>query len=143
MKGIIKKYYKEFIFRGMIVSGFGPLILAVIYAILGKAGVVEHLTPAEVSLGIVSITILAFIAAAMTAIYQIEELPLIGAILLHAFALYIAYAIVYVLNNWLSEGMIPFLMFTVIFFIGFVLIWFIVYLCIRKKTELLNKNLQN
>ena len=139
----MKKFLKEFLFRGLICAAGGPLVLAIIYGILGYTGAVESLSPHEVCMGIVSITLLAFIAAGMTAIYQAERLPLAMMILLHGGALYIAYILTYLINGWLQKSLIPILVFTGIFLAGYALIWTIIY-CIEKvKADKLNKLLKD
>ena len=138
----MKKFWKEFLFRGLICAGGGPIVLAIIYAILGAAGVTESLSPKEVSTAILTITTLAFIAAGMTAIYQQEQLPLPIMILLHGGALFIAYILTYLINGWLENSLIPILVFTGIFLVCYALIWLIIYLVERKKTTKLNKLLK-
>ena len=59
----MKKYVCEFCKRGLVAMGFGPIILAIIYAILGASDVVHSLDIYEVVLAIISIAVLAFIAA--------------------------------------------------------------------------------
>jgi uncharacterized membrane protein YvlD (DUF360 family) len=119
-----------------------PIILAIIYAILGASGVTQSIDIYEAALAIISIAVLAFIAAGITVIYQIERLPLLYAILLHGLVLYADYALIYLLNGWLNDGMLPFLIFTACFFAGYALIWLIVYFSIRKKTDELNRHLK-
>ena len=138
----MKKFYKEFLFRGLICAGGGPIVLAIIYGILGATGAVEYFSPREVCLGILTITLLAFIAAGMTAIYQLEQLPLPTMILLHGGALYIAYILTYLLNGWLLNQLTPILIFTGIFVAGYALIWLIIYAVTKSKTEELNKKLK-
>jgi len=123
--------------------GFGPIILAIIYAILGLSGVTQSIDIYEAALAIVSISVLAFIAAGITVVYQIERLPLFYAILLHGLVLYADYALLYLLNGWLADGTLPFLIFTACFIAGYALVWLIIYLCIRKKTDELNHKLQS
>ena len=138
----MKQFLKEFLFRGMICAGGGPLVLAIIYGILGATGAVEAFSPREVCMGIVSITLLAFAVAGMTAIYQMEQLPLPTMILLHGGALYIAYILTYLLNGWLQSSLIPILVFSGIFVVGYAIIWFIIYFIERAKAEKLNKLLK-
>lgn len=138
----MKKFWKEFLLRGLICAGGGPLVLAIIYSILGATGAVETFTPREVGLSILTITLLAFIAAGMTAIYQMEQLPLPIMILLHGGALYVAYILTYLINGWLQNSLIPILVFTGIFVAGYALVWLIIYLVERTKTEKLNKLLK-
>lgn len=139
----MKKFLKEFLFRGLICAAGGPLVLAIIYGILGATGTVEFFSPGEVCTGILTITLMAFIAAGMTAIYQMEQLPLPTMILLHGGALYIAYILTYLLNGWLQKSAVPILVFTGIFAVGYALIWLIIYCIEKAKAEKLNQLLKN
>ena len=139
----MKKFWKEFLLRGLICASGGPVVLATIYGILGATGTVQAFSPKEVCLGIFTITMLAFIAAGMTAIYQMEQLPLPIMILLHGGALYIAYILTYLLNGWLQKSLVPILIFTGIFVAGYSLIWFIIYRIEKAKAEKLNKLLKS
>ena len=138
----MKKNIKEFIRRGLVACGFGPLVLAVLYQILQSQGVVESLTVDEVCLGIVSLSVLAFIAGGMNVIYQVERLPLMVAILIHGGVLYISYLATYLVNAWLEWGMTPVLVFTGIFVIAYLIIWMIIYSAIKKHTDKLNEALK-
>ena len=138
----MKKFWKEFLFRGMIASSGGPIVLAIIYGILGATGTVDALTPNEVCLGILTIILLAFIVAGMTAVYQLEQLPLISAILIHGAGLYLAYILIYLLNGWLQQQLLPIAIFTGVFILGYGIIWLIIYWVSRHKTQKLNKLLQ-
>ena len=135
----MKKFLKEFLLRGLLCAAGGPLVLAIIYGILGATGTVSAFSPKEVCMGILTITLLAFIAAGMTAIYQMEQLPLPIMILLHGGALYIAYILTYLLNGWLQKSLIPILVFTGIFLVGYALVWLIIYFVEKAKAEKLNK----
>lgn len=138
----MKKFWKEFLLRGLICAAGGPVVLAIIYGILGATGAVEAFSPREVCTGILTITLLAFVAAGMTAVYQAEQLPLPIMILLHGGALYIAYIITYLINGWLKSSLIPILVFTGIFITGYALVWIIIYLIEKAKAEKLNKLLK-
>ncbi len=138
----MKKFWKEFFLRGLICASGGPIVLAIIYGILGTTGAVEAFSPAEVCMGILTITLLAFTAAGMTAIYQMEQLPLPIMILLHGGALYIAYILTYLINGWLQNSLVPILVFAGIFVAGYALIWLIIYCVEKVKTEALNRKLK-
>ena len=114
----MKKFWKEFLLRGLLCAAGGPVVLAIIYGILGATGAAETLSPKDVCMGILTITLLAFTAAGMTAIYQMEQLPLPTMILLHGGALYIAYILTYLLNGWILNQLKPILIFTGIFIAG-------------------------
>lgn len=134
----MKKNILEFFRRGLIASGFGPIVLAVLYLILQHQAAVETLTVNQVCLGIFSLSALAFIAGGMNVIYQIERLPLMVAILIHGGVLYISYLNTYLLNDWLEWGVTPILVFSGIFIVGYLAIWAIIYSIIKKRTERLN-----
>ena len=94
-------------------------------------------------MAILSIALLAFIAAGMTAIYQAEQLPLPIKILLHGGALYVAYLLTYLLNGWLENQWVAVAVFTGIFLAGYALVWFIIYFIEKNKAEKLNKLLKS
>ena len=135
----MKKNVKDFIFRGFFAGGFGPLVLAVLYLILQKNNLVQTLTVNEMSKGIFSLYILAFIAGGMNAIYQIERLPLMTAILIHGGVLYVSYLWTYLFNGWLEWGMMPILVFSGIFVLGYVIVWVIIYSVNKRNTDKLNQ----
>jgi len=141
MRRIVKRYYKEFLLRGLCVMCGGPIVLAVIYAILGAVGVIESLSAGEVSLGIITISLLAFLCGGIVVIYKIEELPLVMAILIHGFVIYVAYAVIYLVNGWIKSELEPFLVFTVVFIVGYLIIWAVVYLVTRLNTKRINEKL--
>ena len=138
----MKRFVSEFFRRGLTACGFGPIILAVLYLILHYKGTVETLSVNQVCIGIFSITLLAFVAGGMNAVYQIEQLPLMIAILIHGAVLYVSYLATYLLNDWLDWGWIPVLVFSGIFVVGYLAIWAVIYSVIRRNTQKLNKMLK-
>ena len=137
----MKKTVSGFVRRGLVACGFGPMVLAVFYLVLQGRGVIEMLTVEEVCTGIFSLAALAFIAGGMNVVYQIERLPVMVAILIHGGVLYVSYLITYLVNGWLEEGTIPLLVFTVIFVVGYLAIWAIIYFVTRRRTAELNEML--
>ena len=138
----MKQYILEFLKRGAIAMGGGPIVLAIVYFCSWKSGVIFSLNADEVVKGILSISLMAFIAGGISMIYQIEELPLMYAILIHGIVLYTDYLMIYLLNHWIADSPLPLLFFTAIFIVGYALIWVVIYLCIRAKTQRLNQKLQ-
>ncbi len=139
----MKRFATEFFRRGLVSCGFGPIILAILYLILHHKGLIVALTVNQVCIGIFSITALAFIAGGMNAVYQIERLPLMAAILLHGIVLYISYLCTYLLNNWLELGLLPLLVFSGIFVIGYLIVWTVIYSVIKRNTHKLNEMLKD
>ena len=138
----MKKAVMEFLRRGLVACGFGPIVLAVVYLILQRHAVIETLTVQQVCCGIFSLTALAFLTGGMNAIYQMERLPLMAAILIHGMVLYFGYLAAYLLNGWLQWGKTPILVFTGIFVVGYLVIWIVIFTITKKKTERLNAALQ-
>ena len=134
----MKKFVLEVLRRGMVACGFGPMILAALYLILKRSTGLENLTVDEVCVGIVSLSALAFVAGGMNALYQIERLPLMLAILIHGGVLYISYLGTYLINGWLEWGMAPILVFTGIFALGYLMIWMVIYFITKKNTNQVN-----
>lgn len=138
----MKENILAFVHRGLTACGFGPIVLAILYLILHKQGVIDVLTVEQVCTGIFSITALAFIAGGMNFIYQIERLPLTIAILLHGCVLYAVYLSVYLINGWLQSGKGPVLVFTGIFVGCYLVIWAVIYAVTKRKTEKVNEGLK-
>ena len=138
----MKKIILEFVRRGLAVCGFGPLVLAMLYLFLEKQGVIETLTAEQVSLGIVSLTALAFVAGGMNVVYQIERLPLMAAIFLHGGVLYGSYLLTYLVNGWLEQGVTPILAFSGIFGLGYLVIWMVIYAVTKRRTARINEMLK-
>jgi uncharacterized protein YacL len=138
----MKKFVLEFVRRGFIATGLGPIVLAIVYLILKQSAAIDTLTVNQVCIGIFSLSALAFIAGGMNAIYQVERMPLMTAILIHGGTLYIGYLGTYLLNDWLDFGVIPIIVFTAIFVVGYIVIWAIIYSIIRRNTAKLNEMLK-
>ncbi|MBE6978513.1 MAG: DUF3021 domain-containing protein [Ruminococcaceae bacterium] len=138
----MKKYVWEFVKRGLFFTGGGPVILAIIYAVLGATGTVTALSPWEVCRGILTISLLAFIAAGCTTLYQVERLPVFLKALIHGIVLYFTYILIYLVNGWLVNQLSAILVFTGVFITGYGLVWLIIYAVTKRSTEKLNRQLQ-
>ena len=138
----MKKHIREFMRRGFVACGIGPLVLAVLYWILQKTAGVETLTVNQVCLGILSLSVLAFVAGGLNFVYQIERLPLMGAIFIHGAILYASYLATYLVNGWLEQGVTPILVFSAIFILGFLAIWAVIYAIMRSRTRRINEVLK-
>ena len=137
----MRKYVVEFLKRGMSFCFGGPLVLAIVYGILGLVGAVENFTVGEVVTGIFSSTLLAFIAAGITVIYTIDKISPFSAALIHGVVLYLDYILLYLFNGWLQSSLKPIMIFTVCFILGYLIIWAIVFVATRKCTKKLNESL--
>lgn len=138
----MKKSILEFCRRGLVACGSGPMVLVVLYLILQQRGILQTLTVNEVCLGIVSLSALAFVAGGMNMIYQIERLPLTLAILIHGGVLYVSYLVTYLVNDWLECGLMPILVYSGIFILGYLAVWAVIYSITKKRTARINEMLQ-
>ena len=138
----MKKCILEFMRRGLAACGLGPIVLAILYLIMGRTGALELLRVDQVCIGIFSLSALAFIAGGMNVLYQIERLPLMVAILIHGSVLYVSYLATYLVNSWLEWGLLSILVFSGIFVVGYFAIWAIIYSIIKKNTDQINELLK-
>lgn len=138
----MRKVIIDFIHRGLLSFGFGPVVLAIVYLSLQKGNVIQSVTINEVCLGIFTTAALAFVAGGANMIFQIERLPITLAILIHGGILYISYITVYLMNGWLKWGVIPVLVFTGIFVVGYFVVLAVVIIITRKRTKRLNAILE-
>ena len=133
----MRKYLKDFCFRGMMFAWGGPVILAIVWTFLHKAGVVSSLSVREVAVGILSMTIMAFIAAGISIVYQIENLPKAFAGLIQMSVLYADYLGFYLLNGWIPLNRVG--AFTLIYVVIFAVVWSIIYFTVRRKVDKMNR----
>ncbi len=133
----MKKYIAHFIKRGALFAWGGPVILAIVWYMLQTAAIIEQITVNEAVLGIVSSTIMAFIASGISIVYSIESLPKAFAGLIQMAVLYLDYLGIYLLNGWIPMNKIW--SFTLIFITVFIVGWFIIYIPIRIKVSKINQ----
>ena len=62
-----------------------------------------------------------------------------AAVLIHGAVLYICYLFTYLINGWMQWGSLPILAFTVIFVVGYLVIWAIIYATTKKNTDKVNR----
>lgn len=129
---------KEFMKRGFISAWGGPVVLAIVFLIIGKGDI----SLANAAKGVLTITVLAFVAGGITAIYTTDRLPLITALLIHGAVLYGAYLSVYLLNGWLKNDSRAIWIFTLCFLVGYALIWLAIYFITKRKAAAMTKALK-
>ncbi|MGI5976842.1 MAG: DUF3021 domain-containing protein [Candidatus Limivicinus sp.] len=139
----MKKIAVDFLKRGLLGSVFGPVIIAVIYLILNAQGVMESICTGKIAVEILSSVLLAFIAAGISVVYEIEKLPLLYATVIHSFVLYLDYILIYLFNGWLRSRLSTVLGFTAIYIVFYAVIWLCIYLSIRAKTRKINAALKS
>lgn len=139
----MKRFFKNFCLRGLMVSGIGPIVYGIVILIIHLCGVNVSFNGAEVFKGILSTYLIAFVAAGITSIHQEEKLGIGLNLLIHGLILYICYLAMYLINGWLPENLGSILAFSIIFIVTFVVIALIVYIVEKLKSKKLNKQLNN
>lgn len=135
----MKKIVKEFLMRGLLCMGFGPIVYSIIILILYLCNVEKSIDGINLFKGIISTSLMAFLIAASSVIWQIEKIGIGFQIIIHGLFLYLCYLITYLLNDWLkNDGII---IFSIVFIIGYLLVWLIIYFTEKIKTNKLNKKL--
>ena len=143
-KGLVFKmniYLKNFIHRGLIFGGFGPIILSIIYTIISKTSSGVILSGTEVALAILSTYLLAFAHAGASVFNQIEHWSVPKSILFHMSTLYVAYIFCYLVNTWIPFSPQFILVFTGIFVAIYIVVWVTVVTCIKITQKKLNRKL--
>ena len=136
----MKKFIKDFCIRGLMFAWGGPFITAIVWLCIHAAGKLENLTVTEAALGIITTTILAFIAAGISVIHQTENVPKAFAALIQAAVLYVDYLGFYLLNGWIPLQRVW--IFTVVFVVIFAIIWGSIYLSVKAKVDKMNRALR-
>ena len=139
----MNKYFKEFLHRGLMFGGFGPIIVGIVFAILGVSIEDFHIDAWQILLAIVSTYVLAFVQAGASVFNGIESWSLAKSLGLHFLTLYVAYSTCYVVNSWIPFEPIVLVIFTVIFAVTYFFVWFLVYSIIKATERGLNKRIGN
>ncbi|MBQ2676249.1 MAG: DUF3021 domain-containing protein [Clostridia bacterium] len=133
---------KKFFQRGLMFSGFGPIVAGIVYAIIEYTVPNFSLSGTQVCLAIITTYILAFVHAGASVFNQIEEWPIAKSMLCHFLTLYVAYTVCYILNTWIPFNLTVLLIYTAIFAATYFLIWMIVFIAIKITSNKMNRSLE-
>lgn len=134
----MNKYLKQFLHRGLMFGGFGPIIAGTVFLILHFTLADFALSGYQVFLAILSTYLLAFVQAGASVFNQIEEWALTKSLLFHFLTIYLVYSICYIANSWIPFEPMVLVIFTAIFVVAYFIIWFTVYFCIKAVSKKLN-----
>lgn len=139
----MNKYVKEFLRRGLMFSGFGPIVFGIIVLCISYFDSVAVHSARNIFMGIVTTYTIAFVQAGVTVFNQIEHWSVPKSMLCHFGLLYVVYSLSYIANSWIPFKVEVLGVFTVIFAVGFFAIWGIVYLCVRNTSKKINEKLSD
>ena len=131
------KKLKDFLLRGLIFGGFGPIVFGIICLFISLDEVTSF-TGIDIFCAILSTYLLAFIHAGASVFNQIEEWSLAKTTGVHFLTLYVIYIVCYLINRWIPFNWAVIGIFTGIFAGLYLIIWLIVYLIVKKTTKQMN-----
>lgn len=138
----MKKYVKEFMKRGLMFGGFGPIVAGIVFMILGFCNVEINLEGWQIFLAIASTYVLAFVQAGASVFEQVEEWSTFKSALIHMLTIYVIYVGTYLANSWIPFDWLVIVIFSGAIILTFLLIWFICYFVTKKFQNQLNANLK-
>lgn len=138
----MNKYVKEYLHRGLIFGGFGPIVAGIVLCILHLTGVDVALSGTDILIAVVSTYVLAFVQAGSSVFNQIEEWPIAKSMGIHFASLYVVYVLCYLVNRWIPFAWEVIAIFTLIFIIVYLIVWITVYLIVKSVSERMNRNIQ-
>lgn len=136
----MNKYVKDFVLRGLMFGGFGPIVTAIVLLIISFFTDV-NLTAVDLFTAIISTYLLAFVQAGSSIFNQIEHWPVLKSISIHFAVLYILYSVCYLVNSWIPFEPKVLIAFSVIFVSSYAVIYAVVYFIVKRTAKQLNKTL--
>ena len=136
-----RKYWNEFMLRGVLFGGLGCIVVALVHLIIDWVGVPVQVDGTAFFCATLTGYLLGFAVAGASVFYQIESWGLAKATLLHLLLLYAAYLGAYLLNTWLPRDWVSVGIFTGIFVVGYLVIWGAVVAAITITAKKLNGKL--
>ncbi len=137
----MNKYVKEFIKRGLLFSGLGPLVAGIVYLILELSKVEIRLSGLDVFLAIIATYIIAFVQAGSSVFEQIESWSSIKSIFFHMTSIYVVYLGGYLINRWIPFDYLVIIIFTSVYIVTFLVIWLFIYFITKRTSDKMNKKL--
>lgn len=131
-------YIKEFLIRGIAFGGLGPIVLGIVFMILGFCKINLILEGWQIFLAISTTYLLAFVVAGSSVFEQIEEWSNFKSLLIHMLTIYIAYLLTYLINNWIPFNLTIISIFSITLIVTFLIIWLICYLINKNYSKQLN-----
>lgn len=134
----MNKNVKEFLHRGLLFGGVGPIIGGIVFLSIEFSGVPLNLSGYQNFIAIISLYLLAFVQAGASVFNQIESWPIAKSTGLHFLSIYLAYVSCYLLNSWIPFDWTVIAIFTGIFILAYLIIWITVYFIVKKTSKKLN-----
>lgn len=139
----MNKYVKEYLKRGLIFSGLGPIVAGIVYLCLELSGTDLKLNGYNIFFAIITTYIIAFVQAGSTVFNQIEHWPKAKSLFFQMTSIYVVYMAGYLLNNWIPFKLVVIIVFTSVYVVTFLTVWLTVYFISKNAEKKLNSKLNN
>ncbi len=136
-------YVKEFLKRGLMFSGLGPVVAGIVYLCIELSGTELKLTGFNVFLAIITTYIIAFVQAGSSVFNQIESWSKAKSLFFQMTYIYVIYMGGYLINNWIPFKIEVIIIFTCIYITAYLTIWLTVYFITKNTSKKLNSKLNN
>ena len=136
-------YVKEFLKRGLMFSGLGPIVAGIVYLCIENSGTEVNLSGSTMLLAIVTTYIIAFIHAGSSVFNIVESWSRVKGLLFQLISIYVVYTVGYLLNSWLPLKIEVIIIYTVIFVLAFLTVWLAIFFITKSVTKKLNDKLNS
>lgn len=136
----MNKYVKEYIHRGLIFSGLGPVTFAIIICIIEACGTKVALSSIDVLKAVLATYVVAFVHAGGSVFPTIEKWSKMKAFFFQGGSTYFVYLFAYLINNWLPLNWMAVGLYTACFWGCFAITWIIVVIATRKSAKKMNES---
>ena len=138
----MNKYGKEFLHRGLMFAGFGPITMGIIYLIVSFTIKDFSIYGRDAFTAVISTYLLAFVHAGSSVFNQIEHWSIMKGLFCQLASLYLVYVGCYLINSWIPFEVMFLVIFTAIFVTTYLVIWGIVYLCVKGNAKKLSEKIK-
>lgn len=139
----MNKYVKNYLLVGLIFSGLGPIVLGIVYLIINASGTEIVLSAWDVFKAILTTYIIAFVQAGSSTFGKIESWSSFKIMLFQGLSIYVVYLVGYLVNNWIPFNPLVIIIFSSVFIITFVCIWYSIYFITKKAVKEMNTKLKS
>ena len=138
----MNRYLKNFLHRGLIFAGFGPVVAGIVFLILQLSGVNVTLSGANIFSTVISTYIIAFLHAGSSLFHEIESFSPAKAMICQLSLIYTAYTGAYLINSWIPFNFTVLIIYTALFIVAYFAICLTVYLLTKLKSRELNREIE-
>ena len=135
-------YLKNFLRRGLVFGGLGPIVVGIIFLCLGFSIPDFSIDGTEVFVAVLSTYLLAFVVAGASVFHQIDSFSTMKSTACHLSIVYLAYIVTYLINSWIPFEPLVIFIFTAVFLATYFVISLTVYLTLKILERKINSKIK-